>query len=269
MGDRAKMSGDEENFEGDDFYWSDDSDSDEVQTEHDLQAQIENKGISGDESEDEEDDEDGEESSEDEETGIKGMGKSFSDAFSRIIAKDTKRDSAPLSHYKAPIAKLEEERMEKKVRSVMQARKKQKLERGHLTPDQYSSISDEKRMKNTARKGVVKLFNAVNKHQKVLAKELTGQTNPRSDAVEKLSKDKFFEILQGDAAKPITQVAPKSANKLKDDIPAEKEKSTWSVFDDNYLLGNQKLRDWDKQTEEEQQMEREMEGEIETLYDEW
>ena len=87
------------------------------------------------------------------------------------------------------------------MRSVIQARKKQKLERGHLTPDQYSSISDEKRMKNTARKGgtsidrscslkkridnslvVVKLFNAVNKHQKVLAKELTDQANARPDA---------------------------------------------------------------------------------------
>ena len=76
--------------------------------------------------------------------------------------------------------------------------------------------------------------------------------------MEKLSKDKFFEILQGEANTAVPATSTKISNKNKDDIPAEKEKSSWSVFDDNYLLGNQKLRDWDKQTEEEQQMEREM-----------
>ena len=42
----------------------------------------------------------------------------------------------------------------------------------------------------------------------------------------------------------------------------KKTETSWSVFDDNYLLGNQKLKDWDKKTEEEQQMEQELEGEI-------
>ena len=85
---------DDDNFQGDDFYWSDDSDSDEVQTEHDLQAQIENKGNTSEGEESEEDDEErSDESSDDEDTEIKGMGKSFSDAFSRIVAKDTKKNS--------------------------------------------------------------------------------------------------------------------------------------------------------------------------------
>jgi len=75
--------------------------------------------------------------------------------------------------------KLEQESLQKKVRSVIKARKKQKLEKHHLFVDQYSTFEEEKRLKNASRKGVVKLFNAINKHQKILAKELSGkQQNP-------------------------------------------------------------------------------------------
>ena len=81
-------------FEGDDFFWSDDSDSDEME-EHDLQAKLENKGdqIESD-SEDEDDDKsEGSEGEDDDDEFKKGMGKSFSDAFKKIVTKETKGSS--------------------------------------------------------------------------------------------------------------------------------------------------------------------------------
>lgn len=54
-------------------------------------------------------------------------------------------------------------------------------------------------------------------------------------------------------------------------MPNEEQNSKkWSIFDENYLLSNQKLKDWDKKTQEEQQMEEELEGEIEGVgFDDW
>ena len=84
--------------------------------------------------------------------------------------------------------------------------------------------------------------------------------------VEKLSKDKFFEILK----KNTETKKEKESVKLAQPPPQAK----WSVLDQNYLLRNQKLKDWDTQLEEDQQMEQEMEGELETgdfddPYEEW
>ena len=84
--------------------------------------------------------------------------------------------------------------------------------------------------------------------------------------MEKLSKDKFFEILK----KNTETKKEKESVKLAQPPPQAK----WSVLDQNYLLRNQKLKDWDTQLEEDQQMEQEMEGELETgdfddPYEEW
>ena len=83
--------------------------------------------------------------------------------------------------------------------------------------------------------------------------------------MEKLSKDKFFEILQNANENPVPAEVKQKV--IEPNAKAGKKRSatetSWSVFDENYMLHNQKLKDWDKKTEEDEQMEQEIEGEIE------
>jgi hypothetical protein len=94
--------------------------------------------------------------------------------------------------------------------------------------------------------------------------------------VAQLSKEKFFEILQQQSDIPMaSKILP--SKKETTIAPASSSGTTgkWSVFSDDYLLKNQKLRDWDKQIDEEREMEEELEGELvpadyqDNPYDDW
>ena len=87
--------------------------------------------------------------------------------------------------------------------------------------------------------------------------------------VENLSKEKFFELLKSTGEKNEEEVEEDEENTNENlterNISNTKvAPSSWSVLSDNYMLKNQRLRDWDKELEEEEEMEQEMEKEIPT-----
>ncbi|CAF2009564.1 hypothetical protein HID58_077000 [Brassica napus] len=212
-----------------------------------------NMGPNYDEVEEEEDGSDRDEGSDGEDhgeiqTGITRFGSedgcnAFRMAFKSIMKKTKGEEDAfgpVLSAHKNLIAqKLADEEAEKKAKG--QARKAKHLvaEKGHVKPANHLE-SHEKILIGVATKGVVKLFNAVNKAQHA-QKGLNASRSKDSKVLKKRRKEAFFSEL-GKTSRTDSK-AQKASNSNEDEAPA------WAPLRDNYMLANPKLKDWDKKQE--------------------
>ena len=137
-----------------------------------------------------------------------------------------------------------EARVEKRARSREKRKKLELRERGHVVPARgvVNPASDklERRMLQTATRGVVRLFNAVSKAQKAVAdagKRKGGLLKPKE-----LTKGSFLAELK------------KSGERERAEAKKEEKKEEegggggWDVLSDGYLMGRNKLKDWDKGT---------------------
>ncbi|GLT72038.1 hypothetical protein SLA2020_440090 [Shorea laevis] len=167
----------------------------------------------------------------------------FRMAFSSIIKKSVTNDSLGpvLSADRKLIAeKLAEEEAERKVKG--EARKEKHLvgEKGHVKPANYLD-SQEKFLIGVATKGVVKLFNAVNKAQNA-QKGLNPSRSKDAKAIRKRRKETFFSEL-GKTSKAAADTHTKGHTSTGH---TEGEGPAWAPLRDNYMLTNSKLKDWDK-----------------------
>ncbi|CDY19962.1 BnaA09g02890D [Brassica napus] len=165
----------------------------------------------------------------------------FKMAFKSIMKSKGDDALGPvLSAQKNLIAqKLAEEEAEKKAKG--QARKAKYLvaEKGHVKPANHLE-SHEKVLIGVATKGVVKLFNAVNKAQHA-QKGLNASRSKDAKVLKKRRKEAFFSEL-GKTPRSDSK-AQKSSNANEEEAPA------WAPLRDNYMLANPKLKDWDKKQE--------------------
>ncbi|KAK9057921.1 hypothetical protein SSX86_022760 [Deinandra increscens subsp. villosa] len=234
-------------------YNSDDSDDDNDIDEKPVkfkkkQLQIENKEddekSSDEEMEDDDDNDDvGNDVSDNEdeitEHGIMKFSEgstSFKKAFKKIVKRTGTDDvlGPVLSAYKnLVVKKLAEEASEKKVKGDAKKEKTLLREKGHVKPDAFS-VSHEKLLIGVATKGVVKLFNAVNKAQSS-QKGLNPLRSKDAKVIQKRRKEAFFSEL----GKP-----PSGTSAGDEEGPA------WAPLRDNYMLTTFKLKDWDKTADE-------------------
>ena len=125
-----------------------------------------------------------------------------------------------------------EARVEEKERRANKRAKIELKHRGHVKPQprgqNIESDMLERRLHNTATKGVVRLFKAVCKAQEDAEK---AKTMRRKDAL--ISKSKFLEELRG---------STKSTD-------AEETTNKASFLRDDFMLGGNKMKDWEKEQE--------------------
>ncbi|KAK8678262.1 hypothetical protein V6N13_143767 [Hibiscus sabdariffa] len=159
------------------------------------------------------------------------------------VKKNVANDSLSpvLSGHKQLIAnKLAEEEAERKVKGEAKKEKHLIAEKGHVKPANYLD-SHEKFMIGIATKGVVKLFNAVNKAQKA-QKGLDPSRSKDAKVIRKRKKEAFFSEL-GKTSLPAHGSSSKG-NTSSD--PRNEEGPAWVPLRDNYMQTNPKLKDWDK-----------------------
>lgn len=164
--------------------------------------------------------------------------KAFKLAFKKIVAKKSGEDSDVLgpvlsAHKKLLGEKLAEEEAERKANGEAKKEKHLKGEKGHVKPANYLD-AHEKFLLGVATKGVVKLFNAVNKAQNA-QKGLNPSRTKDEKIIRKRRKEAFFSELGKTAAKVGT-----SSGSMDEEAPA------WAPLRDNYMLTNPRLKDWDK-----------------------
>ncbi|XP_075646228.1 uncharacterized protein LOC142617322 [Castanea sativa] len=172
--------------------------------------------------------------------------RAFQMAFKSIIKKSVPEDALGpvLSAHKKLIAeKLAEEEAERQVKGEAKKEKQLLAEKGHVKPANYLD-SNEKFLIGVATKGVVKLFNAVNKAQHA-QKGLDPLRYKDAKAIRKRRKEAFFSAL-GKTSKPAVDT-PAKGHTSKGEVDGEGP--AWAPLRDNYMLTNSKLKDWDKMPE--------------------
>ncbi|KAL2493623.1 hypothetical protein Fot_37380 [Forsythia ovata] len=169
--------------------------------------------------------------------------KAFSVAFKKIVKKTASSDvlGPVLSAHKKLLAeKLVEEEAERKVKGEAKKEKHLVGEKGHVKPANYLD-SREKLLLGVATKGVVKLFNAVNKAQNA-QKGLNPSRSKDEKVIKKRRKEAFFSELGKASSQSAKTVAKGGASSGSGDG----EGPAWAPLRDNYMLTNSKLKDWDK-----------------------
>ncbi|RLV90433.1 Ribosomal RNA-processing protein 15 [Spathaspora sp. JA1] len=133
----------------------------------------------------------------------------FASAFSAIVSSKLKahsRSEPILARSKTTLKKLESEKLESKAKRALLAEKHQLHDRHRVKrllptdPESVREVLDkEKKLKKTAQRGVVKLFNAVLSSQirtdQEISKEKVGQVR-KQELVNEISKEKFLDLVQ-------------------------------------------------------------------------
>ncbi|PON81540.1 hypothetical protein TorRG33x02_226630 [Trema orientale] len=169
--------------------------------------------------------------------------RAFRMAFKSITKKSIQDDglSPVLSAHKKLVAeKLAEEEAERKVKGEAKKEKHLVGEKGHVKPATYLD-TQEKFLIGVATKGVVKLFNAVNRAQSA-QKGLDPSRSKDAKVLRKRRKEAFFSELGKTPASTANTPATVRASNGQADVKAP----AWAPLRDNYMLTNSKLKDWDK-----------------------
>ncbi|KAF1317017.1 Rrp15 protein, partial [Globisporangium splendens] len=167
----------------------------------------------------------------------------FGDAMSKILGQNVAEDAQPILA-KRTTARMREITAEKKVTKtarISAAEKREKEQKDMVIPDITTAVQD-RRLRMIATKGgttlaagydsVVALFNAIEKHQHLNGKKPDDKNDKK---VKEMSKDNFLGLLKS---------SQKSSTKDAASASAPAAKSSWSVVQDDYMMGA-KLKDWD------------------------
>ncbi|EGW32776.1 uncharacterized protein SPAPADRAFT_149982 [Spathaspora passalidarum NRRL Y-27907] len=133
----------------------------------------------------------------------------FASAFTSIVNSKLKAHSRTepiLARNKVTLKKLESEKLEQKAKRALLAEKHQLHDRQRVKsllptdPERVREVLDkEKKLKKTAQRGVVKLFNAVLSSQiktdQEISKEKVGQSR-KEQLMNEISKEKFLDLVQ-------------------------------------------------------------------------
>ncbi|KAL9251292.1 hypothetical protein AKJ16_DCAP03469 [Drosera capensis] len=169
----------------------------------------------------------------------------FRVAFSKImkIHVDDECLGPILSANKKLVAtKLAEEEEEKKVKGEAKKAKHMIAEKGHVKPANFLD-SQEKFLISVATKGVVKLFNAINKAQHAVKK-----TDSSTYKNEKASRKRRYQVFFSELKK--SQSGDAGGKAFVPSSQEDKEQPSWAPLRDNYLLTDSKLKNWVKMAED-------------------
>ncbi|XP_024361472.1 uncharacterized protein [Physcomitrium patens] len=178
----------------------------------------------------------------------------YSRAFSKILQSKAAKesDTGPVLAARQTLVarKLNEEAEDTKEKKESKKEKRELREKAHLIPQTYANTK-EKELVKLATRGVVKLFNAVSKAQKVQA---SGDGRD-AKVVAKQSKSVFLAEVRGNSSSAGVGskrgLLSSSTQPFKfGAVEAQNQPtSRWSVVKDDFMLGKQKLKDWDKDEE--------------------
>ncbi|EGZ08816.1 hypothetical protein PHYSODRAFT_525109 [Phytophthora sojae] len=154
--------------------------------------------------------------------------------MSKILGQNVAEDAQPIlaKRTTARMREIQSDRKETKTARLSAAEKRERDQNDMAVPDHTTAVQD-RELRMIATKGVVALFNAIEKHQ-----HQSGKREDKNDKkVKEMSKDNFLGLLKASQQKS-TSTTDRSA--------AAAKKSSWSVVQDDFMMGA-KLKDWDNQ----------------------
>ncbi|XP_068674139.1 RRP15-like protein isoform X1 [Montipora foliosa] len=170
----------------------------------------------------------------------------WADAMARILNKQLPEGKLPVLAKDKRIEKRKAEKKEDRASKRMKSQERQAmLNKDRVKPD-GSTVDYERTLAGIATRGVVKLFNAVSKHQKEMESRLKVAPTEakKSKVVDSMSKSAFLDMLKSSTDKPKNKEQPDI--KTSDFADAKSiSSSTWSILRDDFMMGA-KMRDWNR-----------------------
>ncbi|XP_001640769.2 RRP15-like protein [Nematostella vectensis] len=178
----------------------------------------------------------------------------WADAMSQILNKPL-TDNKPviLSKYQKGSKRKAEHREEMKKKKAKAQEKHAILEKDHIIPDK-SNLDYDRNLVKIATRGVVKLFNAVSKHQKEMDTKLSKATTEtkKTKVMESLTKSSFLDMLKRSSDATVTEESTETTKKANqkgnksEKMDEQKSSNSWNILRDDFMMGA-KLKDWDKE----------------------
>ncbi|XP_030013070.1 RRP15-like protein isoform X1 [Sphaeramia orbicularis] len=193
-------------------------------------------------------DEDG---GEDEEGDEGNTNAGWAEAMAKILGKETPESQTSILVKNKQLDKIKEKEKQEQLERKKQIDKKREWEMMcREKPDVVKDRETEKTLQRIATRGVVQLFNAVRKHQKIVdekVKEVGGSERKKAKILSSVSKKDFIDVLRRTEGGSAVRVKTE-----KDSAPAEEEdeKPAWSVLRDDFMMGAT-MKDWDKDSDRE------------------
>ncbi|NP_080317.3 RRP15-like protein [Mus musculus] len=195
-----------------------------------------------------------EEDNEDAAESSAGTNSGWADAMAKILNKKTPKSKATILTKNKELEKEKEKLKQERLEKRKQLDKKREWEMlCRVKPDVVKDKEAERNLQRIATRGVVQLFNAVQKHQRNVGekvKEAGGSVRKRAKLMSTVSKKDFISVLRGMDGTSRNSPAGKSPKARQTEVKSE-ESPGWKILRDDFMMGAS-MKDWDKESEGEE-----------------
>ncbi|XP_059136735.1 RRP15-like protein [Peromyscus eremicus] len=181
-----------------------------------------------------------------------GTNSGWADAMAKILNKKTPKSKPTILTKNKELEKEKEKLKQERLEKRKQLDKKREWEMMcRVKPDVVNDKEAERNLQRIATRGVVQLFNAVQKHQRNVGekvKEAGGSIRKRAKLMSTVSKKDFISVLRGMDGTNENSSAGKNLKARQTEVKSE-EGPGWKILRDDFMMGAS-MKDWDKESDE-------------------
>ncbi|XP_055966695.1 RRP15-like protein isoform X1 [Sorex fumeus] len=179
-----------------------------------------------------------------------GANGGWADAMAKILNRKTPKSKATILVKNKELEKEKEKLKQERLERRAQLDKKREWEMMcRVKPDVVKDKETERNLQRIATRGVVQLFNAVQKHQKNVdekVKEAGGSIRKRAKLISTVSKKDFISVLRGMDGS--SQEKSGKNPRDKQSTGNSEEGPSWKILRDDFMMGST-MKDWDRESD--------------------
>ncbi|XP_051004057.1 RRP15-like protein [Acomys russatus] len=181
-----------------------------------------------------------------------GTNSGWADAMAKILSKKTPKSKPTILTKNKELEREKEKLKQERAEKRKQLDKKREWEMMcRVKPDVVKDKEAERNLQRIATRGVVQLFNAVQKHRKNVGekvKEAGGSIRKQAKLMSTVSKKDFISVLRGVDGTSENSPAGKTLKARQTEVKSE-EGPGWKILRDDFMMGA-RMKDWDKDSDE-------------------
>ncbi|KAL1769819.1 RRP15 [Sigmodon hispidus] len=181
-----------------------------------------------------------------------GANSGWADAMAKILNKKTPKSKPTILTKNKELEKEKEKLKQERLEKRKQLDKKLEWEMlCRVKPDVVKDKETERSLQKIATRGVVQLFNAVQKHRRNVGdkvKEAGGSIRKQAKLMSTVSKKDFISVLRGMDSTNENSSDGKNPKARQTEVNSE-EGPGWKILRDDFMMGA-RMKDWDKESDE-------------------
>uniref|UniRef100_A0A2K5RS61 RRP15-like protein n=1 Tax=Cebus imitator TaxID=2715852 RepID=A0A2K5RS61_CEBIM len=181
-----------------------------------------------------------------------GTNMGWADAMAKVLDKKTPESKPTILVKNKKLEKEKEKLKQERQEKIKQRDRRMEWEMMcRVKPDVVQDKETERNLQRIATRGVVQLFNAVQKHQKNVdekVKEPGSSIRKRTKLISTVSKTDFISILRGMDESTNETTSSKKKPKAKQTEVKSEEGPGWTILRDDFMMGVS-VKDWDKESD--------------------